>query len=73
MGGGGVMKSTFQYKVAKEHYITINEIFFAKCSGAMYHPFNKVFILPHPFNQHLYNIYKFKVYFLILLTNRYQW
>ncbi len=42
--------------------ITINEISFTKICGATKYlsQVNKVFRLPYPFNQHLYNIYKFK-------------
>ncbi len=45
----------------KQHYITINEIFLL-FYGTVYHlsQVNKVFTIPQLFNQHLYNIYKFK-------------
>lgn len=56
--------------VAQKHYITINlnEIIFAKIVGDTHHlsQINKVVILPQPFHQHVYNIYKFKYIFLIL-------
>ncbi len=48
--------------VAKEHYITINKIIFANIfvSTCNLSQFNKVVILPQPFNQHFHNIYKSK-------------
>ncbi len=59
--GGGGDKNQFVSSGQKENTFTINEINFGKMFSAMHHlsQINKVFILPQPFNQTFYNIYKF--------------
>ncbi len=51
-GGGGVIKINLSV-VAKEHFITINEIVLLKwfCATCHLSQINKPFILSQPFNQ----------------------
>ncbi len=62
-GGGRVIKFNLSV-VTTQHCITIKVIIMANVCRAKYAKYclfqiNKIFIHPQPFNQHLYNIYKY--------------